>query len=96
MVHLKSSSKPARVTLTEMKPEVKNTHIDHDKSSANLNNQQEYSSGNFFNKNMNSDATELTIDRERAINSEKFDRTAPAFSTNGKHGTIRRKDTALS
>lgn len=96
MMHLKSSSKSARVTLTEMKPEVKNTHIDHDKSSANLNNQQEYSSGNFFSKNMNSDATELTIDRERAINSEKFDRTAPAFSTGGKHGTIRRKDTALS
>lgn len=96
MVHLKSSSKPARVTLTEMKPEVKNTHIDHDKSNTNLNNQQDYSSGNFFSKNMNSDATELTIDRERAINSEKFDRTASAFSTSGKHGTIRRKDTALS
>lgn len=103
IVHLKNPSKPARIPLNEVKSDVKDTYIDHNKSlksSVSPNNQQKFSSGKDFGKSVSSDATELTIDRERAtkkINSEKFDRATPPFSTDGKHaGTTRQKDIALS
>ncbi|KAF3425460.1 hypothetical protein E2986_03493 [Frieseomelitta varia] len=103
IAHLKSSSKSARVPLSEMKTEVKDTHVSRDKTSttgASSNEQQEFSPRRVFGKGVSSDATELTIDRERAakiINSEKFDRATPAFSTGETHaGATRQKDTALS
>ena len=103
IAHLKSSSKSARVPLSEMKTEAKDTHVSRDRSSttgASSNEQQEFSPRRVFGKGVSSDATELTIDRERAakiINSEKFDRATPAFSTGEKHaGATRQKDTALS
>ncbi|XP_043257371.1 protein O-mannosyl-transferase Tmtc3-like isoform X2 [Colletes gigas] len=104
VIHLKSPSKPGRIPLNEVSAEVKEVFDDNERylsPSSNSKDMEEFSSGRDFNKDINTDATELTIDPERAtktINSEKFDQVAPIISTGGNHaGTTRqRKDTALS
>lgn len=103
IVHLKGPSKSAGVSSNEMKTESKDTQIGNDsppQSSTSTKDQEEFSSGRVLDKNMNADATELTIDREdatEAIDSNKFDGAAPVFSTDENHaGNTRQKDTAFS
>ncbi|XP_053988593.1 protein O-mannosyl-transferase Tmtc3-like [Hylaeus volcanicus] len=95
IVHLKGPSKHGRLPLNDARAEVNNIYDDNEKSlnpSSSSKDIQELSSERDFTKSMGADATELTIDRERAtktIHSEKF---------GGNHaGTTRQtKDTALS
>ncbi|XP_012149593.1 protein O-mannosyl-transferase Tmtc3 isoform X3 [Megachile rotundata] len=103
IVHLKGPSKTGRISpLNEAKVEVQEVYNDKDRLlKSGTRNVQEQPSGRVFGKGVSADATELTIDRERAtktMNSEKFDESTAIFSRGTKRAgtTHQTKDTALS